>query len=52
MKFEPESSRMRGSTQLTFFQLTGLSGSLGPNETILFEATRLNREYDGFPYLS
>lgn len=33
----------------TVLQLTGFSGSLGPNETIVLEATRRNLEYEGFP---
>ena len=31
---------------------TGLSGSLEPNDTIVFEATRRNLPYDGFAYRS
>ena len=36
----------------TFFQLTGFSGSLGPKETMVFDATRRNREYEGLSYRS
>lgn len=34
----------------TFFQLTGFSGSFGPKDTTVLEATWRKREYDGLSY--
>jgi hypothetical protein len=46
LKIKARKSTM--SPSHTVLQLTGFSGSLGPNDTIVLEATRRNLEYEGF----